>query len=343
MNLRRSVFGFLVLALVCGPAIFAQRARGAGAGVIQLNVVVTPKSGKPVAGLQEKDITVLDNKVERPITSFKEFDGSQEPIEVILVIDSVNTSFTTIAYERTQLDTFLKENGGKLSHPMTLAILTDKGVKIQPGFSSDGNALATALDSETIGLRSITRSQGFYGATERLDLSVKALQQLAAYGQSKPGRKIILWMSPGWPLLSGTQGNLTEQESKGIFDQIVSISALMRESETTVYAINPLGASEAVSNTFDYENFVKGVTKPNGANIGNLGLQVIATQTGGLVISSSAVAELLNKALADTTAYYRLTIEAAPTERKDEYHQIDVRVGQAGLTARTTTGYYAEP
>jgi len=344
MILRLRLRSFLLLPLLCGSLISAQEIKQpVESGTIQLDVVVTPKSGAPVAGLQEKDFTILDNKVERPIISFHAHDGSQEPIRVILLIDSVNTNFTTIAYERTQLDKFLHADGGHLSHPTTLAILTDKGVQIQPGFTTDGNATASSFDAQIIGLRTIPRSTGFYGATERLDISIKAMLQLATYGRGQPGRKIILWVSPGWPLLSRTQGNLTDQQTKGIFDQIVSISSLLRQSRTTVYAINPLGTNERVINTFDYETFLKGVSKPHDSNIGNLGLQVIAEQSGGLVISSSDVEGLLEQSLADTESYYTLSFDAAPTEQKDAYHRIDVHVGQPGLTARTSTGYYTEP
>jgi VWFA-related protein len=343
MHLRPNLFAFLLLTVFCGSRASAQEAKQPNPGMIQLDVVVTPTSGEPVAGLEKKDFTVMDNKVARPITWFQACDGSQEPIEVILLIDSVNTNFTTVAYERTQIDKFLQANGGHLSHPMALAILKDQGGLEAGKFSSDGNAIAASLDAATIGLRTIPRSTGFYGATERLDISMKTLQQLATYGQGKPGRRIILWVSPGWPLLSGTQGNLDGKQTKGIFDQIVSISALLRQSHTTVYAVNPLGANEQVIHTFDYENFLKGVSKPSSANIGNLGLQVIATESGGLVISSTDVAGLLERSLDDTKGYYKLSFEAAPAEQKDVYHRIDVQVGQAGLTARTRTGYYAEP
>jgi VWFA-related protein len=343
MILRPRLCLCVVLSLLCGLAISGQETKPAASGMVQLDVVVTPKSGVPVAGLQEKDFKVLDNKVERPIASFQAYDGTQEPVQVILLVDSVNTTITTIGYERIQIDKFLHANDGHLAHPMTLAILSDKGTQIQQGFSSDGNAIASSLDATTIGLRTIARDTGYWGATERLNISMKALTELAAYGQSRPGRKIILWVSPGWPLLSGTQGQLTSQQTKQLFDQIVSMSGMLRQSRTTVYSINPLGTGESLANTFDYQNFLKGVSKANDANIGNLALQVFATQSGGLALSSTDIAGMLEQSVGDNKAYYRISIEAAPTERKDVYHRLDVQVDQPGLTARTSSGYYAEP
>jgi VWFA-related protein len=309
---------------------------------VQLDVVVTPKSGAPVAALKQSDFTVLDNKAPQTITSFQAYNGNQEPIKVILLIDSVNTTFQEVAFERTEIDKFLHANDGHLSHPTLLAVLTDKGVQIHQA-SSDGNALATALDSFTIGLRTITRSTGFYGASDRFQLSINALQQLAASEATDPGRKILLWVSPGWPLLSGPNVQLDSKMEQTIFNQIVSISTQLRQDHITLYSVNPLGVNEGVGQTFYYEEYLKGVTKPGNTNIGNLALQVIAKQSGGLVLSSSGIAQILQQCVADTDAYYKLSFEMPPTEGKDVYHSIEVKVAEPGLTARTNTGYYAQP
>src|ERR1700749_3951807 len=60
---------------------------------IDLDVVVTPKSGPPVADLQQQDFTLLDNKTPKHITSFKAVNGSQDPVHVILVIDAINSPY----------------------------------------------------------------------------------------------------------------------------------------------------------------------------------------------------------------------------------------------------------
>lgn len=354
MTIRRGFCVSVAMLLVCGVAATGQQAStptqqvvsGAqpASRAIQLDVVVTPKSGKPVSGLHEHDFVVLDNKVPQTITSFHAYDGSQQPVEVILLIDSVNTSFRHVAYERTEIDKFLSANGGKLSQPMTLAILTDDGVRKQPGYTKDGNAIAAELDKETIGLREITRETGFYGAGERADISVKALRQLLAYEATRPGRKVILWVSPGWPLLPGTQGFLTGGQETQIFEEIVSISGLLRQAQTTVYDINPLGPGEGVEDTFEYLGFMKGIQKPYDSNLGNLALQVLATQSGGLVLTgSSDIAGMLARCMAEAGAYYTLSFDPPAARGKDDYHKVEVQTGEHGLTARTRTGYYAQP
>jgi len=311
---------------------------------IHLDVVVTPKSGPPVAGLQQQDFTVLDNKTPRPVTSFRALGGSDAPIEVILLVDAVNISYQKLAYARTEIDKFLRANEGRLAHPTTLAIFTDDGTQIQDGSSSDGNALSADLEKYAVGLRTIRRSSGIYGADERFQLSLTALHQLAVREAARPGRKIILWVSPGWPLLTGPNIELSPKQRQQIFTDIVNLSTELRQAHVTLYSIDPLGADESLQHNFYYESFLKGVSKPDQVNLGDLALQVIATQTGGLALSSSNdVSALLQRSMADTGAYYELSFDHAPADHRDEYHHIEVKVAKPGLAARTLQGYYAEP
>jgi VWFA-related protein len=310
---------------------------------IHLDVVVTPKSGAPVGGLQQQDFSILDNKSAQTITSFRAFSANQEPLEVILVIDAVNSSYAGIAYQRTQISRFLKANGGHLAYPTTMVIFTDTGTQMQEDSSTDGNAMDRALEGYVVGLRSITRSTGIYGADERFQLSMKALEGVASRESSKPGRKLILWVSPGWPILSGPGIQLDTKMQQGLFATIVSLSTQLRQERITLYAINPLGAEEGIGRTNYYAGFVKGVKSPGQVNIGDLSLQTLAVQTGGLVLSSSDVAGLLEKSIADGEAYYELSFAAALAEKPNEYHALQVKVAKPGLEARTRTGYYAQP
>jgi hypothetical protein len=55
------------------------------------------------------------------------------------------------------------------------------------------------------------------------------------------------------------------------------------------------------------------------------------------------VSSLLKKAMADSDAYYELSFQPPPSEKRDEYHALEIKVTQPGMTARTRTGYYAQP
>jgi hypothetical protein len=110
---------------------------GAPEGRIKLDVLVTDSTGRPVAGLQQQDFTLFDNKKPQPILSFRAVDGStgngtvdDPPVEVILLIDATNNSLTRVAYERTEMERFLRQNGGHLVQPLSLMIFSEHGVKV---------------------------------------------------------------------------------------------------------------------------------------------------------------------------------------------------------------------
>src|SRR5271166_6839324 len=135
-NVRLS--GLRLIALLCIAAASAQEASPqaqATGGNIYLDVVITPKSGAPVAGLQQQDFTVLDNNSPQAITSFQAVTGRQVSAQVVLVIDAINSNAQTISYERIQIDKFLHAEGGRLAYPVAIAVVTDTGVKVAENFS----------------------------------------------------------------------------------------------------------------------------------------------------------------------------------------------------------------
>lgn len=310
---------------------------------IHLDVVVDTRDGQLVPNLRQQDFTVLDNKSPRPITSFKVVTAKQEPVEVIVVVDAVNTSYEVLSYTRDQTEKFLKANEGTLANPTTIAVLTDKGIQVTSGFSTDGNSLSDTLQHNVIGLREITRDSQ-WGGNDRLAICLKDLHQLVDYASTLPGRKLMLYISPGWPLLSGPGFNLDSRQQQQIFDSVVSLSTQLRQSKITLYDVNPIGASESVMTADYYQDFLKGLTKLSDAQYANLSLQVLAVQSGGLVFEGNTdVAGLIQKSLADAQSWYQFSFDPLPADKPNEYHRIDVRVDQPGLVVRTRTGYYSNP
>jgi VWFA-related protein len=285
----------------------------------------------------------LDNKALQPITGFQAYSGGKTPVDVVLVIDAVNTTYQNIAFERGELGKFLTANGGHLANPTTLAIVTDKGTQMQEGFSSDGNAINAVLEKYSVALRDLRASAGFYGAEERFQLSLKALNSLVTHVGARPERKIVIWLSPGWPLLSGPNIQYGPKQRETLFAEIVDLSALLRQTRTTLYSLNSLGTAEGIGRTFYYQEFTKGVRKPSQAEPANLGIQVLATQSGGLVLTSTGVADMLQQCMADAQTYYELAFVAQRADQVDQYRQIEVQVDKPGMTVRTLQGYYAQP
>jgi hypothetical protein len=106
-----------------------------------LDVVVTGKAGEPLQGLGPGNFEVFDNKKSiEPFQSITSNDDSQ----ILLVIDAIARQ----AFFR----------------------------RISP--SADGSALIQALDQNVITLSRISEAQGVEGDTEKVQLSVQALDAI---------------------------------------------------------------------------------------------------------------------------------------------------------------------
>jgi VWFA-related protein len=320
---------------------------------ITLNVVVSGKGGVPVSDLKQQDFTLLVDKKPTPIASFKAVEApvaagrgtvAHGDVEVILLVDSVNTRFSHVAYERQEIQKFLKSNDGVLPRPVSLVLLSDTDLKIEPVPSRDGNALSDILEKSEIGLRQIRRSAGFDGAVERFEISARALKQIATYEATRPGRKLLVWISPGWPLLSGPGVNLSKKESLGLFHTAVDLSNSLTRAGITLSSVDPLGVDESLVRSSYYKAFLDGVPDASKMEAGNLALQVLAAQSGGRVFSSSNdIARGIADAVSDAQSFYVLTFQPPPADHPDQYRSVSVNVNNPGLAARTRTGFYSQP
>jgi VWFA-related protein len=320
---------------------------------LTLDVVVTDKAGTPVRGLQQRDFTLLDNKQPQGLTSFRAVDvaaGTPAPyIEIVVVIDAINADLMKADMEREGIKKFLQMNGGKLATPVSVVLVSDSPTQMRSKASTDGNALAAVVDQYTIGLRTVNRSQGVYGVAERFDMSMKALDSLASYEAGKPGRKLMLWISPGWPLLQTAAADVTSQDQQHIFQLIVGLSTQLRQNHIILYNVETRGVAGTSTNQFyNYQQFLAGVKSPNQAYPPTLSLQVLAVQTGGRVFNRSndlpgAIADEIAKGASDASPFYVLSFQAASADRANEYHSLEVKVAKPGVIARTRTGYYAQP
>lgn len=315
-------------------------------GRIHLDVVVTDEKGMPVRGLTAKDFTVLDNGKPKPILSFQAYNAvvnqPPPPASFVLVFDTVNIQFRHIAYIRQQVSSFLRQNGGHLGHPVSLLYLTDTGVKVLAQPSYDGNALATALDKADSRLRDITLRAGDYGQDNRYQISLQLFLAVIRDLEKIPGRKMVVWLGPGWPMLTSPEWDQpSAKEQRSLFNLVVSLSTRMREDQI---AVDSVAYGEPDAHTYLYQNFIKGLTSPYQATADNLALKAIATQSGGLVVfPTNDLTVGINSCIQDANGYYSLSFQPPHARRPNEYHALKVKVDKRKVTVRTNTGYYDDP
>ena len=318
-------------------------------GRIELDVVVTGADGQPVAGLEPQDFKILDDGQPRKILSFRSFDGiavkPAPPVEVFLLIDTLNLPFQQVAFVRQEIERFLKENGGHLAQPISIVLLTDAGIRVQPRSSVDGNALLGIVSQIKGSISSINPVMGASGDLMRFQESVHELTGIAENEAKRPGRKLLVWVGPGWPILQGPDFTFSEKNQRGYFDAIVELSTKLREARMAVYSVAP--ASSALNSgtfRFVYRDFLKGVRTPRQTDTGNLALKVLVTQSGGRILDpSNDLAAQIDRCIAEASAFYMLSFDPLPAKNANEYHDLRVEIGTPGLAVRTRTGYYNQP
>ena len=197
------------------------------------------------------------------------------------------------------------------------------------------------LDTNIPGLRPLS-TYGWDADMAREQLSLKALDFLIAQTSKRPGRKLLIWLSPGWRLQTSGNWVASQKDRQMLFDKVVALSTALRTARVTVYCLDPSGIDSQLTFQQIYEAYLKRVDAPKHVDYGYLLLQVLATQTGGKALSAASdMAGLLDKCMEDAHAYYVLSFSQPLSAHPDEYHSIEVQIDKPGLKARTRTGYYA--
>jgi VWFA-related protein len=328
------------------PAAVSSPATIATEGLIELDVVVTDKEGQTVAGLEPKDFTLLDNEQAQKIFSFQAVDGkttkSDPPVEIILVIDTMNLPTSQLPLAKNEAEKFLRRNHGHLAQPVSLYLLSSAGLSSMPGPSIDGNALADEIargrELPVIRLRPIRVGLGFlsdarnFASPRMLDYitqnSLRPLGFIVLEERRRPGRKLLFWMSPGWKLDPGTDKS---------FDTVTELSTRVREARIAIWTW-PYPDSDYSSERAPVKSHKDDVKAFDNA------LDVLALHSGGgRLKTSTELAEMIGKCVEEESVFYTLAFDIPRTNEVDDYHALKVVMSNPDLMARTIAGYYNEP
>jgi hypothetical protein len=217
-----------------------------GRGLIHLDVVVTDRSGRPVPGLRLSDFTLFDNGHPQKILSFHAFDEVAKPnppVKIILVVDALALPGRLPSDERLAVEAYLQKTEGHPVQPVSLYELDGSGFWAVGSPSDDGNILAADLAHsqnfhELRSFRSTLRGDTWkwldQNDTPSLE-ALKALGQIAATERQLSGRKLLIWVGPGWGIGTGAYADRTVSKDD-TFYAIRWFSSLLREARITCTA-----------------------------------------------------------------------------------------------------------
>ena len=337
--------------------------------MVVLDVVVTDRSGKPASPLSKDDFTILEDGKPQTIASFESPEAHKYAIPkldaqqgdrrtqsvssalTILVIDGLNTPLLDQSYAREAVAKFLRSHGPKLTQPTSLMLVTDTRLELVHDYTQDAGALLDALKRNKAELPFRYGANDYaLGETERLLDSLSCLERIAAANMNYAGRKNVVWIGQGFPVLNfsrmgATSGPTIESDHQHRLIRLVSDTANeMWNARLAIYTIDPrglqvnsAGADSAQPPQMDSPTLVD---DPTGLRV----FESIATETGGKILFNRndvdvAVADSVN----DGSSYYTLSYYPSNRNWNGKFRNIKVAISKPSVQARTRTGYYAAP
>ena len=180
--------------------------------------------------------------------------GAAGGAQIILVIDAVNNFSKQVRTHAKEIERYLKEGNAPLAYPMALGVFSSIGIEVSQS-SRDRAVLLHELRARTEDIRAggcITQQDhgnetaaaytlGGMGGTraesqqqlicknERFVKSINALSELARKQMDVPGRVILIWLGPGWPMLTDKAFTPDPPDLKrSFFSQLVTLSMSLR-------------------------------------------------------------------------------------------------------------------
>ena len=340
--------------------------------LVVLDVVVTDKAGKPVDGLTSKDFQIYeDGKLQRirsldppsshslsPVSIAAGISGVFDPAQPasfghspvsILVFDQLNTHFADSSFARRRLHDYLAGQPALLPQPTALLTVYDNHFKLLQALTRDRDVLLHAVAAAPVEYpwKLEVNGKAEYGPVERLDQSLRALEEIAQSYERIPGRKNLIWVGGGFPTINPT--TIDGDDAQEVKDALQHVTDILLETHVTLYAVDPSSTAVGMTEITDSSqaefllmagDALAGNFDPFGTNAD---FNRLGPVTGGRVVRGKNDIGQQIAASADLGAQY-YTISYTPdssNEAAAQYRKIRVVCLRPDLTATTRSGYYS--
>lgn len=341
------------------------------ARLVVLDLVVMDKDGKPVEDLTRDDFTVYEDGKAQRVVSFEPPSAHTLPGEEVaaaphavldaaqpaafghspvtmLVLDQLNTRFADSSFARRSLHDYLATQPAVLTQPTTLMVISDNGFRQAIGYTRDRDLLLKAVNATPTHYAWNLEINGGaeHGPLDRLDMSLRALEQMAQSAARIPGRKNLIWVGGGFPTIDPT--TLNTRNTEEVRSTIQHITNTLLDTHVTLYAIDPKSLAPGMDEILDEQqmNFAQIAGDGVGGSVASYDsdedFDRLAPMTGGRTVRGmNDIAHQIAVSVQLGQSFY--TIGYAPSSIDDtdvKYRKIRVDCKRPGLTLRTRDGYY---
>ncbi len=295
--------------------------------LVQLNIGVVDKQGRPITSLTRNDFAVYEDGVKQTI---QRFEPVEAPFSLVLLLDM---SGSTINF-RPQLKLATQRFLDALAPEDRVAVVQfDSKVKPLTGFSTDRSKTAYAIE--------IANGKGethFYEALRY------ALQELDKEGKR---RKAIVALTDGLDTLqrNGDRQALvsarTDEEAISLMkaQQSPELNRILAAADRQGVTIFPLALPSGDPKRLP-------LSDPNITGIyaaARMRMQSLADRTGGRlneIIRLEHMAQYYREVAASIRTLYTIAYQANGERIRGKWHEIKIETPYSDLTARTRPGYF---
>jgi len=308
--------------------------------LVVLDVVVTGKDGKPLAGLTKHDFTVFEDGQPQTIRNveYTTIAGNSKTsgFKSVFVLDALNSTLEESAYGKAQLERYLGTQPETLPQPAMMVTVDDRGFQMIAPYTRDRRVLQQALHSYREGIP-FDFDRGDNEA--RLTITFDALRQIALAGEGSPGRTELIWLGHGFP---GINISTMPPETAAPLQALVqNITNLLLDARIVVYKVDPaaVGAAAVTPDVDDTDSAFDDTAQPYADSIS---FDNVIQQTGGhSFFNRNDVDTQVSNAVDLGGSFY--TISYSPSNASNVaagYRHIRVKVDQPGVKTVTRQGYF---
>lgn len=299
----------------------------AGQRVIKLNFIANNAKGTPVTDLAPADVQLKEDGKPRQVSFFRFAGARNYTAPTIIVLDRWNERMMTMATASNELREALKAL--KPGDPVYLYFLDPKGnlvpIRPLPGPEDLRDDPATVSRRMMSGLdRALHDLQGFRGPDAwdpiyRANITFRDLTALGQQMATVAGRKNLIWITHGIPetvqIENGTWFDMTPQ--------LRALAAACLQGQVAIYPIDEssLGAGEDMGGP------------------AHVGLQLLASLTGGRWWSSNAASQAIPSSVIDGRSYYTIAYYSPFEDKDKKFHKIHLESKRKGLRFLAADGY----
>lgn len=174
----------------------------------------------------------------------------------------------------------------------------------------------------------------------RVDLTLIALQQIARFLSSVPGRKNLIWISGSFPITLGPDqgaGPMQFANQRSYFQRIEDADNLLCMSQVAVYPVDARGLVAPILRAGDTETYAEQLAAEHAS------LDQIANDTGGTAYyDTNELVKAFQSAVSNGSNYYSLTYAPTNPNFNGKLRHIRVMVNGKGYHLAYRRSYYAD-